>query len=94
MTREDVIRRGEASARLLDDPLVMAALAEITNECAATWANSNPQDAAAREDAYRLHRCAQLLRQRLEAWAASAVVEKGNMAARVKEANTGLTVAA
>lgn len=94
MTREDLIRRGEAAARLLDDPLAMRALDEIAAECASAWANSNPADVSTREDAYRMHRCIGLLRQRFAAWAASAAVEKGNAETRQKEAKIGLAITA
>jgi hypothetical protein len=85
MTREDAIRRGEAARRLLEDATAQAALAEIAAECTASWADSSPADVAAREDAYRLHRCVALLRQKLEAWAAGAALEKDRATARPTE---------
>ncbi len=90
MTREDLIRRGEAALRLLDDEIAMAALAEIGAECAGLWAASNPADVTAREDAYRLQRCVILLREKLESWAATAKIEKGNAAQRLTETFGGI----
>jgi len=81
-----VIRRGIAAARLLGDETLMATLAEIEAECTAAWTGSNPADAAAREDAYRMIRCVALLRQKLETWRGAAQIEKNNAAWRLQEA--------
>ena len=88
MTRDQILRRGDAAARVLDDDIAMAALAEIAAECTLAWANSNPADNAAREDAYRMQRCVMLLRQKLEAWRGAAQIEKGNAARRLTEARS------
>ena len=79
MSREETIRRGMSAARLLGDETLMKVLAEIEAECMSAWTGSNPQDVAAREDAYRLTRCVGLLRQKLEAWRGAAHVERDNM---------------
>jgi hypothetical protein len=89
MTRDEIIRRGDAAARVLGDDIAMAALAEIASECTSAWASSNPADAGAREDAYRMQRCAMLIRQKLEAWRGAAQIEKGNAARRLSEARSG-----
>jgi hypothetical protein len=89
MTREELIRRGEAARRLLNEPLALAALDEIAAECSVAWAASNPTDTTAREDAYRLQRCVALVRQKLETWTANAAVERENAALRLAEARNG-----
>ena len=68
MSREEIIGRGMAAARLLGDATLMKALTEIEAECMAAWTGSNPADITTREDAYRMTRCVGLLRQKLEAW--------------------------
>jgi hypothetical protein len=78
MTREEILRRGAAAARLLGDETLMKALAEIEAECMAAWTGSNPTDVATREDAYRMTRCVGLLRQKLEAWRGTARIERDN----------------
>jgi len=86
MSPDDVIRRGAAAARLLADETLMQCLAEIEGECTVAWVNSSPNDAAGREDAYRMIRCVALLRQRLETWRGAAHIEKTNAAWRLQEA--------
>jgi len=88
MTRDDIIRRGMAAARLLGDEALVQALAEIEAECAVGWANSNPADVAAREDAYRMNRCVALLRQKLESWRGAAQIEKNNATWRLQDARS------
>jgi hypothetical protein len=85
MSRDAVIRRGMAAARLLGDDTLMTVLAEIEAECMAAWTGSNPADVATREDAYRMTRCVGLLRQKLEAWRGAAQVERDNEARRLDE---------
>ena len=85
MNRDALIRRAAAASRLLGDDTVLAALAEIEADCIAAWSESNPRDVEQREDAFRMHRCAGLIRQKLEAWRASGHVEKDNAAGRLRE---------
>ena len=79
MSREEIIRRGIAAARLLGDETLMKVLAEIEAECMSAWTGSNPQDVAAREDAYRMTRAVGLLRLKLETWRGAAHIERDNM---------------
>jgi hypothetical protein len=88
VTSDDIIRRGMAAARLLGDETLVQALAEIEAECANTWANSNPADVTAREDAYRMNRCVALLRHKLESWRGAAQIEKNNAALRLRDARS------
>jgi hypothetical protein len=55
---------------------VAFALGELRKEQAALWAGSNPADRETREDAYRMTRCIDLLKLRLESYRADAVLEK------------------
>jgi hypothetical protein len=87
VSRDEIVRRGTAAARLLNDSMVREALAEIEAECAAAWINSNPADSALREDAYRMTRCVALLRQKLESWRGAAQIESSNAAWRMAEAS-------
>lgn len=88
MTKDEIIRRGTAAARLLGDETLTAALAEIEHDCIQSWTASNPSDVAGREDAYRLTRCVGLIRQKLETWRGAGQVESNNAQWRLSEART------
>ncbi len=74
-TREEVIRRGESSSHLLNNPTSLAALDEIENSCKEAWANSKPEDEVLRTDAYNMLRSIKLLRLQLEIWRDNATAE-------------------
>lgn len=56
---------GEEAARLLDNPVLIEALARVQLKLTETWRLSAPEEQAVRDEAYRLHMAMDLFRQEL-----------------------------
>lgn len=61
----DIHRRGLAAVRLLADPTLAEAFAELRAEAYQAFVGSGPNDSAKREEAYRLVQVIELLRAKL-----------------------------
>lgn len=70
----DVIRRGEAAHRLLNDPTLAEAFAELRADSYRQWIDSKPADAPAREELYRITQALELVRGKLIAYRGAAQV--------------------
>lgn len=72
LTKHNEIARGNAAHRLLEDVAFNDAMSELQADLKQQIVGSNPNDRDGREDSYRLHRCVDMLRDKLVAWAAAA----------------------
>lgn len=62
--QEQVTRGGEAQA-IAASPLLRQFFAELKADCVKSWQNTRIDDAATREDAWRMHKALELLEQKL-----------------------------
>lgn len=88
MNKLDTIRRGESAQHLLSNPIAMAALDDVQNDCFLAWGATQPDEAHAREFAYQLFLAVKLLRGKLQSWGDDARVEMSNAAAVQREQAT------
>jgi hypothetical protein len=65
---EDVIRRGDQASRLLQDPVLAAAFAEIRQDAYRMWLDSKPSEDVRREELYRIVQALELVRGKLRAY--------------------------
>ncbi|HXI76525.1 MAG TPA: hypothetical protein VNH21_05280 [Steroidobacteraceae bacterium] len=62
---EDKMQLGENARRLLDDPVLHAALDRVQQKLIESWRNTAPGEGEAREAAYRLYWASELFRDEL-----------------------------
>jgi hypothetical protein len=74
--------RGVRARAILEDEIVVGALDAIEAELRADWESSRPEDAAGREESYRMLRSARAFRERLRK-----VIDDGSVAHAEIEAN-------
>jgi hypothetical protein len=91
VTQEERILRGRAAARLMGDELAAQALAAIAADATAAWRNSRPEDVVGREDAFRMLRAIDLLRDKLQAWVQDGQLEEHNAKTRDQARTNGET---
>jgi hypothetical protein len=76
MSKDAVIRRGQAADRLLKDEAARKAFDTVIEDLQAEWLRTRPDDTATREGCYRMVHAVQLVVAKLEAWRASGVMEE------------------
>ena len=77
----DVIARGVAAERLLNDPVLKAALDEIQTTAVEMWLASKPSEADRREELFRQVKAIELLRGKLRSYRGAALVRQAEYAA-------------
>ena len=70
----ELIRRGEAATRLLSDPVLAAAFAEIREDSYRLWLDSKPSEHERREELYRVVQALELVRGKLRAYRGAGLV--------------------
>jgi hypothetical protein len=86
MSKDAVIRRGQAADRLLKDEVIRKIFDAVVEDLQAEWLRSRPDDTATREGCYRMVHAVQLVVAKLEAWRASGMMEEGAAEQRAREA--------
>jgi hypothetical protein len=76
------VSRGARARAIIEDEILVEALAAIEAELRADWEGSGPGDAAGREESYRMLRAAKAFRARLRQ-----VIDDGSVAAAEIEAH-------
>jgi hypothetical protein len=89
----DVIARGEAATRLLQDPVLSGAFDEILQDTVRLWLDSNPSEEVRREELYRVTLAVQLLRGKLRAYKGAASVRLAEREAEAREEARGRSAA-
>lgn len=79
MSPEEIMAKGEAARRLLDEPLIQTAFKELEAECFENWKNAPARDAEGREWLWMMHQATQRLKLKLEGWRESGRIEAENM---------------
>jgi len=69
---DDVIRRGDQASRLLQDPVLAGAFAEIRQDAYRMWLDSQPSENVRREELYRIIQALELVRGKLRAYRGAA----------------------
>ena len=82
MTKDAVIRRGQAADRLLKDETALAAFEAVIEDLQDEWLRSRPDDTAAREGCYRMVHAVQAVVAKLQAWRANGLMEEGKALVR------------
>jgi hypothetical protein len=77
----DVIQRGEIASRLLQDPVLGGAFAEIRADAYAMWLATKPSEHERREELYRIVQALELVRGKLRAYRGAALVRTAERAA-------------
>jgi hypothetical protein len=90
---EDVIARGEAATRLLQDPVLAGAFAEIRRDAYRMWIDSKPSEQVRREELYRITQALELVRGKLRAYRGAASVRIAEREAEAREEARGRSAA-
>ena len=77
MTPDEKIRRGDAAARVMAEPVVKEALAAIKAEIVEMWSNTPPKDTEGREWIWRHHKVAEKFEALLKAYVETGKFERG-----------------
>lgn len=85
MTKDEVIRIGDAARRMLNDEAVDLALKTIVDDAKDRWATSRPNDTEGRESTFRMISAVDAVKAQLKRMADDALVEASNAAFRAKE---------
>jgi len=83
---EDVIRRGDQASRLLQDPVLAAAFAEIRQDAYRLWLDSKPSEHDRREELYRIVQALELVRSKLRTYRGAAQVRLAERAQQEESA--------
>ena len=85
MTKDAMIRRGQAADRVLKDETARAAFDAVIEELQSAWMHTHPDDTPAREACYRMVRAVQLVFEKLQTWRANGLMEEGNAEQRARD---------
>ena len=79
MTRDEIIRLGDAASQLLGSDAYQTAMDAARAETFEAWIQTNPSDVITRENQYRLWHAFDLVTAQLLKWKGSAQVEVKNI---------------
>jgi hypothetical protein len=82
----DVIRRGESATRLLADPTLAGAFADVRAEAYRLWLESGPLDIAKREEMYRVIHALEMVRAQLVQYRSDMIVKVAEHEAEARAA--------
>ena len=86
MTKDAVIRRGQAADRLLKDETALHAFEAVIEDLQAEWMRTHPDDTLTRESCYRMVHAVQRVVAKLQTWQANGLMEEDNAQARARDA--------